>query len=82
MSGEVVVQASIFAPSRPACSTGFIKPGSADGIFPAGAAIAAAAGASVAELQSLLLPNPVLVVANAQLLEKVVSVLQGAGAVM
>jgi len=61
---------------------GFYETGLGRWDISAGAAIAAAAGASVVELQSSLLPNPVLVVANAQLLEKVVAVLKGAGAVM
>jgi myo-inositol-1(or 4)-monophosphatase len=61
---------------------GFYEAGLGRWDISAGAAIAAAAGASVAELQSSLLPNPVLVVANAQLLEKVVAVLKDAGAVM
>ncbi len=47
----------------------------------AGAAIAEAAGATVVELQSAILPNPVLVVANAKLLQALVTVLVEAGAV-
>ena len=47
----------------------------------AGAAIAEAAGASIALLNSRVLPNPFLVVANARLLSEMVSVLVETGAV-
>ncbi|HEY0324209.1 MAG TPA: inositol monophosphatase family protein [Pyrinomonadaceae bacterium] len=47
----------------------------------AGAAIAEAAGATVVELQSALLPNPVVVAANAQLFKNFVAALAEAGAV-
>ena len=46
----------------------------------AGAAIAEAAGATVVELLSPILPNPLLVVANATLLEALVTMLVEAGA--
>jgi len=46
----------------------------------AGAAIAEAAGAKVVELSSLTLPNPLLVVANAKLLDKLVAALIETGA--
>lgn len=46
----------------------------------AGAAIAEAAGARVVELPSLTLPNPLLVVGNAKLIEKIVAILIRAGA--
>lgn len=48
----------------------------------AGAAIAEAAGATVVELPSPSLPNPLLVVANATLLEAIVAMLVEAGAAM
>jgi myo-inositol-1(or 4)-monophosphatase len=47
----------------------------------AGAAIAEAAGAKVVELRSHTLPNPLLVAANAKLLEALVSILVESGAV-
>jgi fructose-1,6-bisphosphatase/inositol monophosphatase family enzyme len=46
----------------------------------AGAAIAEAAGATVVELQSTMLPNPLVVAANARLLQALVTVLVEAGA--
>jgi fructose-1,6-bisphosphatase/inositol monophosphatase family enzyme len=46
----------------------------------AGAAIAEAAGATIVELQSDLVPSPVLVAANAQLLKALVAVLIEVGA--
>lgn len=46
----------------------------------AGAAIAEAAGATIVELQSALVPSPVLVAANAQLLKALVAVLIEVGA--
>jgi myo-inositol-1(or 4)-monophosphatase len=60
---------------------GFYEAGLGRWDIAAGTAIAEAAGASVEVFQSSLLPNPVLVVANAQLLEKMVAVLKNAGAV-
>ena len=47
----------------------------------AGAAIAEAAGAEVAELQSAVLPNPVVVAANPKLLKAMIEVLSRAGVV-
>jgi hypothetical protein len=48
----------------------------------AGAAIAEAAGATIVELQSDLVPSPVLVAANAQLLKALVAVLIEVGVAM
>jgi myo-inositol-1(or 4)-monophosphatase len=59
---------------------GFYESGLSRWDIVAGAAIAEAAGATVVELQSSLLPAPVLVAANAQLLEALVAVLVEVGA--
>lgn len=59
---------------------GFYESGLGRWDIAAGAAIAEAAGASVVELQSPVLPNPLLVVANAKLLETLVLILVEAGA--
>jgi myo-inositol-1(or 4)-monophosphatase len=59
---------------------GFYESGLGRWDIAAGAAIAEAAGASVVELQSSRLPNPLLVVANAQLLETLAAALAEAGA--
>lgn len=60
---------------------GFYESGLGRWDIAAGAAIAEAAGATVVELQSRLLPNPVVVAANAQLLKSFVAALAEAGAV-
>lgn len=60
---------------------GFYESGLGRWDIAAGAAIAEAAGAQVVDLQSAILPNPVLVVANATLLKTLVTVLVEAGAV-
>jgi myo-inositol-1(or 4)-monophosphatase len=59
---------------------GFYESGLGRWDIVAGAAIAEAAGATVVELQSALLPSPVLVAANAQLLKALVAVLIEVGA--
>lgn len=59
---------------------GFYESGLSRWDIVAGAAIAEAAGATVVEMQSSLLPAPVLVAANAQLLEALVAVLMEVGA--
>jgi len=59
---------------------GFYESGLGRGDIAAGAAIAEAAGATVIELHSPTLPNPLLVVANAKLLERLVATLVRAGA--
>lgn len=61
---------------------GFYESGLGHWDIAAGAAIAEAAGATVIELDSPTLPNPLLVVANAKLLEALVSRLVEAGAVL
>lgn len=60
---------------------GFYESGLGRWDIAAGAAIAEAAGATVVELQSTLLPNPVVVAANAQLFKSFVAALAEAGAV-
>ncbi len=60
---------------------GFYESGLGRWDIAAGAAIAEAAGAQVVELQSAILPNPVVVVANATLVKAIVTVLVEAGAV-
>jgi myo-inositol-1(or 4)-monophosphatase len=59
---------------------GFYESGLGRWDIAAGAAIAEAAGARVVELQSPILPNPVLVVANAGLLQALVTMLVDVGA--
>lgn len=59
---------------------GFYESGLSRWDIVAGAAIAEAAGATVVELASAVLPSPVLVAANAQLLEALVVVLVELGA--
>ncbi|MBI3325120.1 MAG: hypothetical protein HYZ81_00225 [Nitrospinae bacterium] len=59
---------------------GFYESGLGKWDIAAGAAIAEAAGAQVVELESPILPHPVLVVANANLLKALVRVLVEAGA--
>lgn len=59
---------------------GFYESGLGRWDITAGAAIAEAAGAAVVELQSPILPNPLLVVANARLLKALVTMLVEAGA--
>jgi myo-inositol-1(or 4)-monophosphatase len=59
---------------------GFYESGLRRWDIAAGAAIAEAAGATVVELQSTVLPNPLLVVANASLLQALITVLVEAGA--
>jgi myo-inositol-1(or 4)-monophosphatase len=61
---------------------GFYECGLGHWDMAAGAAIAEAAGATVVELPSAILPNPLLVVANATLLEALVAILVEAGAAM
>jgi myo-inositol-1(or 4)-monophosphatase len=60
---------------------GFYESGLGRWDIAAGASIAEAAGAMVAELQSTLLPNPVVVAANAPLFKTLVAALAEAGAV-
>jgi myo-inositol-1(or 4)-monophosphatase len=60
---------------------GFYESGLGRWDIVAGGAIAEAAGATVVELQSSLLPNPLVVAANAQLLKRLVAALAEAGAV-
>lgn len=59
---------------------GFYESGLGHWDIAAGAAIAEAAGAKVVELQSSILPNPLLVAANAQLLDALVAALVEIGA--
>jgi myo-inositol-1(or 4)-monophosphatase len=74
-------------PSLDICSVasgtldGFYECGLGPWDIAAGAAIAEAAGATIRLLNSSVLPNPVLVVANALLVSELVSVLAGAGVV-
>ncbi len=59
---------------------GFYESGLGRWDIAAGAAIAEAAGAKVIELSSLSLPNPLLVVANARLVDELVALLVKTGA--
>ena len=59
---------------------GFFECGLGRWDIAAGAAIAEAAGATVIELQSSILPNPLLVVANPELLQALIKVLKESGA--
>jgi myo-inositol-1(or 4)-monophosphatase len=59
---------------------GFYESGLGQWDIAAGAAIAEASGARVVELQSPILPNPLLVVANARLLKALVAVFVETGA--
>lgn len=61
---------------------GFYESGLGRWDIAAGAAIAEAAGAKVAELHSSTLPEPLLVVANSKLLDALVELLVSAGAVI